>query len=70
MGIFSHSLFVALLISSMRHLRSIHNHPAPGHPYLFYGLLGLLGLIGSPSIYMSTEERSKGSAKRFLSYCS
>ena len=32
----------------------------PHPPYLFYGLLGLLGLIVSSRIYMSTEERSKG----------
>ena len=41
------------------------SHP----PYLFYGLLGLLGLIVSSSIYMSTEERSKGRINNGQNIC-
>ena len=40
----------------------------PHPPYLFYGPLGLLGLIASSHIYMSTEERSKGRINNGLNF--
>ena len=48
--------------------RDINLFTTTPHPHLFYGLLGLFGLIASSHIYMSTEERSKGRINNGLNF--
>ena len=57
-----------ILKFSNSQIRDINLFTTTPHPHLFYGLLGLFGLIASSHIYMSTEERSKGRINNGLNF--